>query len=140
MRQQSNVIPFPPEHAEKREYPRVEAHFTVHLETDDELIEVRSMDISQGGAFLYTDKTFEFGTDVALFFIHPVDETEVMIKGKVIRHSRSSSGDPGIGVLFSCAGSAKAQQVMSLVKDELRHIGPKTFEQVIVDSAWVVNG
>ena len=133
------IIHLHPKATDSRAYPRVVARFTVHLETDEELVEVHSMDISQGGAFLVTNKVISNGTEVALFFIHPVDEEEVLIHGKVIRQGRSDH--PGVGVSFNDAGSAKAKQLMDFIsKDELKNIGPRTLEQVIVDSAWVANG
>ena len=113
-----------------RRSQRVKVKFAVHMETDDDLFEVHSLDVSEGGAFFYTPRGPERDTEVSLFFIHPVDESEVLIQGTVVRHGDGPSGLPGVGVAFDEPSRARISRLMDFVESACINIAPADLERV----------
>ena len=85
-----------------RIFERVPTSIKVHFRKASSLLFAYSVNISRGGLFLATEKTFENGTPVELELEIPgIGAT--MVKGDVswARHEDSEQGPKGIGIKFS---------------------------------------
>ncbi len=93
--------------SDRRENERLEQSIPVTFDNLTGLIKEFTHNISFGGLFVYTGKSFEKGTEVAVTLVHPVHGERLTLLARVAHSSRAPSPDPltgrpryGIGVQF----------------------------------------
>lgn len=96
-----------PSPADRRESERSEQSIPVTFDNLTGLIKEFTHNISFGGLFVYTEKSFEKGAEVAVTLVHPVHGERLTLLARIAHAGRAPSPDPisgkpryGIGVQF----------------------------------------
>lgn len=87
---------------ERRLFPRKEAAFRVRLKDQNDLREVVSRDISQGGLFLRSSTAIPLGETLPVLLIHPWTSEELPVLVRAVRLEKTQDGRlAGVGVEFA---------------------------------------
>lgn len=107
--------------SDRRRFPRIQLALTVGLRfpSTEAVQESRTVDISEGGAFIRMSQPRAEGTTIRLQL--DVGGRKLAIGGVVVRCVRPGEGEPpGIGVLFTELRPEDAVFVQGLVRERLR--------------------
>ena len=93
-----------PSELERRRHPRVERLIKLSFQTGDVTGTTLARDISTGGVFVQTHEPPAVGTKIKINLVHPVDQVELELIGKVVRVVEVDLSKPhrvpGVGVAF----------------------------------------
>jgi Tfp pilus assembly protein PilZ len=99
--------------------PRAAPRHSFTLEVDlvrgggaKETFSCKTFDISEGGCFLVTDRTFDVGERIDLT-LHMLDEP-VTVRGEIVWRSDGEQAPPGIGVRFTRRSRLLGEQLRNL--------------------------
>lgn len=96
---------------EKRQHPRARIDKDCTVEHGEGTASATIRDISVGGAFIESNQSYPFATDVSLLIELPGEATPLRIAGTV----RWSHGD-GFGVQFGLLGARETFAITQLIK------------------------
>ena len=91
----------PSAQSDRRRSERQEFVVRVAYATIDELFSEFSRDINEGGLFIETERPRAAGTEVSMCFTLPGSDDVVETRGRVVRVSDGTAGEPaGMGIEF----------------------------------------
>jgi type IV pilus assembly protein PilZ len=102
---------------DRRKSERADLVVRVDYQTVDQLFSDFARNINEGGLFVETENPTSSGTAVSLQFTLPGSEEPIQVRGRVVRTSDGSDGEPrGMGIEFDGLDTSARQRIDDLVR------------------------
>jgi type IV pilus assembly protein PilZ len=102
---------------ERRKSTRAEVVVRVAYRTVDQLFSEFARNINEGGLFVESETPHPPGTQIALQFQLPGSEDPIQVRGRIVRSSDGSTGEPaGMGIEFDGLDDHHRQRINRLVR------------------------
>jgi len=118
----------------RRAHPRAQTLLRAQMQSVDQMYDMLTRDISEGGTFLHTDALQPVGARVQVVIVHPVDASEFNASGRVIRVVESPAPEKGVAVAFDPMDAAAKAQFRKFIESGIPMLDEVLDEEILIES------